>query len=64
MNQHTRVIQYGLGPIGCACARLIVKRDGLALVGAVDIDSTLIGKDVGEVIAWALSPRWGARRMS
>jgi 4-hydroxy-tetrahydrodipicolinate reductase len=50
MNQQIRVIQYGLGPIGCACARLIVKRDGLALVGAVDIDSTLIGKDVGAVI--------------
>jgi 4-hydroxy-tetrahydrodipicolinate reductase len=50
MNEKTRVIQYGLGPIGCAAARLIDERDSLELVGAVDIDPAKVGKDVGEVI--------------
>ena len=50
MNEKTRVIQYGLGPIGCACARLIDERESLQLVGAVDIDPAKVGKDAGEVI--------------
>lgn len=33
-----RVIQYGLGPIGIETARVVLKRSGLKLVGAVDID--------------------------
>jgi len=45
-----RVIQYGLGPIGCATARLIAERDNLTLVGGVDIDPAKVGKDLGEVI--------------
>jgi 4-hydroxy-tetrahydrodipicolinate reductase len=44
------VIQYGLGPIGCAVARHVVERAGLELVGGVDINPTKIGKDMGEVI--------------
>ena len=38
MNEKIRVIQYGLGPIGCATARLIAERDNLELVGGVDIE--------------------------
>jgi hypothetical protein len=45
-----RVIQYGLGPIGCAVARLIVEREGLELVGGVDIDPAKVGQDVGRAI--------------
>jgi hypothetical protein len=47
---NVRVIQYGLGPIGSAVARHIVERDGLELVGAVDIAPDKVGKDAGEVI--------------
>ncbi|QXD16143.1 dihydrodipicolinate reductase [Rhodocaloribacter litoris] len=49
MTQPIRVIQYGLGPIGCAVARLAASRDGLTLVGGVDIDPAKAGRDVGEV---------------
>ena len=49
-NKKIRVIQYGLGPIGCATARLIAERDNLELVGGVDIDPEKTGKDLGEVI--------------
>jgi len=50
MTEKIRVIQYGLGPIGCATARLIAERDNLELVGGVDIDPAKVGKDLGEVI--------------
>ncbi|GIV57718.1 MAG: oxidoreductase [Rhodothermaceae bacterium] len=49
MTRPIRVLQYGLGPIGCAVARLAASRDGLALVGGVDIDPAKVGRDVGEV---------------
>jgi 4-hydroxy-tetrahydrodipicolinate reductase len=45
-----RVIQYGVGPIGSATARLVDERDVLELVGAVDIDPAKVGKDVGELL--------------
>jgi 4-hydroxy-tetrahydrodipicolinate reductase len=50
MTDIIRVIQYGLGPIGLATARLIDERDKLELVGAVDIDPAKIGKDVGALL--------------
>ena len=50
MPDKTRIVQYGLGPIGSAMARHVVERGGLELVGAVDIDPAKAGKDVGEVI--------------
>ncbi|MBN1827580.1 MAG: dihydrodipicolinate reductase [Deltaproteobacteria bacterium] len=49
-QQKYRVIQYGLGPIGCGTARHVLERNNLQLVGAVDIDPAKAGKDVGEVI--------------
>jgi 4-hydroxy-tetrahydrodipicolinate reductase len=45
-----RVVQYGLGPIGCAAARHVTERAGLELVGGIDIDPAKVGKDAGEVI--------------
>ena len=50
MTNGIRIVQYGLGPIGAAVARHIVERDGLELVGAVDIDPNKVGRDVGDVI--------------
>jgi 4-hydroxy-tetrahydrodipicolinate reductase len=45
-----RVLLVGLGPIGAAIARQVVDRKGYQLVGAVDIDDTKTGRDVGDVI--------------
>lgn len=50
MKDRTRVVQYGMGPIGRGIARLVLERQGLVLVGAIDIDPTLQGEDVGEVL--------------
>ena len=46
-----RVVHIGLGPIGAAVARQIAARKGFQIVGAVDIDPNIAGKDVGDVIA-------------
>jgi len=48
-----RVIQYGLGPIGIETARLVTKKSGMEIVGAVDISKDIAGKDLGEVLGLA-----------
>jgi 4-hydroxy-tetrahydrodipicolinate reductase len=50
MNKPIRIIQYGLGAIGQAAARLVLDRKGLQLVGAVDRDPKLIGRDLGDLL--------------
>jgi 2,4-diaminopentanoate dehydrogenase len=44
-----RVIQLGLGPLGRQIVRYICERRGLELVGVVDVDPGLQGRDAGEV---------------
>ncbi len=44
-----RVLHVGLGPIGCAVARQVTARKGFRIVGAVDIDPHLGGRDVGVI---------------
>ena len=44
-----RVLHYGLGPIGIAIVRQASERKGFQIVGGVDIDPALAGKDLGEV---------------
>jgi hypothetical protein len=44
-----RVIQFGLGPIGCAIVRLIASRPEYQIVGAIDIAPAKAGKDLGEI---------------
>jgi 4-hydroxy-tetrahydrodipicolinate reductase len=54
MASHTRpikVVHVGLGPIGAAVVRQVANRKGFRIVGAVDIDPTKAGRDLGEVAA-------------
>ena len=44
-----RVVQFGLGPIGQACVKVLAQKSGIELVGGIDIDANKIGKDLGEV---------------
>jgi 4-hydroxy-tetrahydrodipicolinate reductase len=44
-----RVLLYGLGPIGLMVGRQLASRDGFRVVGAVDVDPTKVGRDVGEI---------------
>ena len=45
----TRVLLYGLGPIGAMMARQLATRDGFRIVGAIDVDPAKVGRDAGEV---------------
>jgi len=44
-----KVIQYGVGPIGSYIVKLALEK-GFEVVGAIDIDESKVGKDLGEVI--------------
>jgi hypothetical protein len=48
--QPYQVIQMGLGAVGRRSARLISQKQSVQLVGAIDTDPALVGRDVGEVI--------------
>lgn len=53
MDGVTRVVQYGLGPIGIESAKIVLSKSktrSLKLVGAVDIDPAKVGKDVAEIL--------------
>ncbi|BDR92961.1 NAD(P)H-dependent amine dehydrogenase family protein [Vulcanisaeta souniana] len=45
----TRVVIYGVGPIGHLIARVALDR-GFDVVGAIDIDPQKVGKDLGDVL--------------
>jgi hypothetical protein len=49
----TRVVCYGLGPIGLGIARMALARPGIEVVGAVDIDPHKAGRDLGEILGSA-----------
>lgn len=42
-----RVIQFGLGTIGLESTKLILEKQSLELVGAIDINLSMVGKDAG-----------------
>lgn len=46
----TRIICYGLGPIGLGIAKLALSRKNIEIVGAVDVDPSKVGRDLGEVL--------------
>jgi 4-hydroxy-tetrahydrodipicolinate reductase len=50
MSKPLRVISYGLGAIGRAAAELVLQKSSMQLVGAVDVNPQLVGRDFGEVL--------------
>ncbi len=50
MSKQTRIVQYGLGPIGCEIARLVLQKKNLQLVGGIDIHPEKVGKDIGRLL--------------
>jgi 4-hydroxy-tetrahydrodipicolinate reductase len=44
-----KVMHVGLGPIGTGVVRQVAARKGMKVVGAVEIDSVKVGRDLGEV---------------
>jgi len=46
-----RVVCYGLGAVGSLIAKSLLEKEGIQIVGAIDIAKDKIGKDLGEVLA-------------
>ncbi len=42
-----RVVQFGLGPIGRACVRVLAAKPGVEVVGGIDLDPEKVGRDLG-----------------
>ena len=49
MMTKVKAVQFGCGPIGCSVVRCVCQRPDIELVGAIDIDKSLVGRDLGEV---------------
>ena len=45
-----KVVQYGLGPIGLGIVDVLLQRPWVQLVGAIDVDKSKVGRDVGELL--------------
>lgn len=45
-----RVVLYGLGAIGSRIAKFLLEKEGVEIVGAIDIAKDKVGKDLGEVL--------------
>lgn len=50
MARSMRVVVSGLGPIGQGVARLLLKTEGLHVVGATDVSPSLAGQDLGVIL--------------
>jgi len=47
---NVKVVSYGIGVIGRRLANHLLTKEGVEIVGAVDINPAIVGKDLGEVL--------------
>jgi hypothetical protein len=45
-----KVTLYGVGAVGSLIAKFLLKKEGVSIVGAIDIAEDKVGKDLGEVL--------------
>jgi hypothetical protein len=57
-KKRIRAIQFGVGPIGAAIARLMREKQSIEIIGAIDTDPAKAGRDLGEIAGAADAP-WG-----
>jgi hypothetical protein len=48
--EKVKIVSYGIGVIGRRLARHLLTKEGVEIVGAVDINPAIVGKDLGEVL--------------
>jgi hypothetical protein len=46
----TRILLYGVGAVGSLIAKSLLEKDGLEIVGAIDVAKDKVGKDLGTVL--------------
>jgi 4-hydroxy-tetrahydrodipicolinate reductase len=44
-----KVVHYGIGPIGIGLVKYVLQKEGVKIVGAIDIDKSKVGRDIGEL---------------
>lgn len=49
--EEIRVVQYGIGAVGCLIARHLLQKKGLKIVGVIDKAREKIGKDLGYILS-------------
>lgn len=47
---NVRAVSYGIGVIGQRLANHILSKKGIEIVGAIDIDKSKVGRDLGEIL--------------
>lgn len=45
-----KIISYGIGAVGTFIAKYLLEKEGVEIVGAVDIAKDKVGKDLGEIL--------------
>jgi len=45
-----KVVSYGVGAVGAMIARSLLEKEGVEVVGAIDVAKDKVGKDLGEVL--------------
>jgi 4-hydroxy-tetrahydrodipicolinate reductase len=45
-----KIVSYGIGVIGRRLAKHLLTKEGIEIVGAIDINPNIVGKDLGEVL--------------
>jgi len=50
MQRKVRVVLYGVGVIGSMVAKFLLEKEGIEIVGAIDVAKDKVGKDLGAVI--------------
>jgi 4-hydroxy-tetrahydrodipicolinate reductase len=48
--EKVKVISYGMGAVGGFIAKFLLEKEGVEIVGAVDVAKDKVGKDLGEVL--------------
>jgi hypothetical protein len=48
--QKIKVVQWGLGAMGSGMVKLMLEKEGLEIVGAIDTRPDYLGKDLGEIL--------------
>ena len=48
--ENVKIVLYGVGAMGTRIAKLLLKKKGVEIVGAIDVAKEKVGKDLGEIL--------------